>query len=88
MNLLARIQKVLDPRCDHIDCGEPLRGDRLTLPVRLSDRAADVLGRRHVEFHADCANSSHLLAGGDESWQVDQDAVNRALGLVPPVGPS
>jgi hypothetical protein len=87
VSLRSRVRDLVDPRCAHVDCGESLRGDDLTLPVTVSDEAARVLGRRQVEFHGTCAASSDLLTG-DSPWDLDQAAVNRALGLVPPVSAS
>ncbi len=81
-SLKARLRDHVDPRCDDVDCGSPLATDVLRLPVRLSTEAAAEVGRRNVEFHGDCANARGLLLPVEAGpWQLDQDAVGRALGL-------
>lgn len=80
--LKARLRDYVDPRCADVDCGGPLATDTLRLPVRLSAGAAFAVGRRNVEFHGDCANARGLLLPLDEGpWRLDQNAVDRALGL-------
>lgn len=81
--LFARVREYFDPRCAHVDCGEPI-GDGPRLPVTLSRDAAHVMRRGGVKFHGGCANAAGLLVPDGEPWTLDQDAVNRALGLVPP----
>ena len=81
MKLPARVREYFDPHCAAVDCGQSI-GDGPRLPVRLSDGAAAQVGRRDVEFGADCANARGLLLpDGEGPWQLDQDAVDRALGL-------
>lgn len=81
--LSARVREFFDPHCAHVDCGEPLGGGS-RLPVTLSREASRVMHRGAVEFHAECANAAGLLVPDGEPWTLDQGAVNRALGLVPP----